>query len=177
MPDGIHDRDADVWEALLAIADAAGGDWPERARVAAVTLVTQSKSGTPSLGIKLLADIKTIYSEHFQLPTAKLLTQLNELEDSPWGDLKGKPLDARGLARRLKVYDIERATLRIGNSTAKGYRKEDFHDAWARYLPSPPEESVTSVTPVTHIADDEGWIGQSPAQTASRLRSSSELTR
>ena len=30
MPAGIADRDADVWEPLLAIADAAGGDWPER---------------------------------------------------------------------------------------------------------------------------------------------------
>ena len=44
MPDGIADRDADVWEALLAVADAAGGDWPERARVAAVALVADSKA-------------------------------------------------------------------------------------------------------------------------------------
>src|SRR3954454_20939214 len=27
MPDNINDRDADVWEPLLAVADAAGGDW------------------------------------------------------------------------------------------------------------------------------------------------------
>jgi len=39
MPAGIEDRNADVWEALLAIADAAGVGWPERARVAAVALV------------------------------------------------------------------------------------------------------------------------------------------
>ncbi len=38
MPPGIEDRDADVWEALLAVAELAGGHWPERARVAAVTL-------------------------------------------------------------------------------------------------------------------------------------------
>ena len=35
MPDGITDRNADVWESLLSVADAAGGSWPERARVAA----------------------------------------------------------------------------------------------------------------------------------------------
>ena len=29
MPAGIEDRNADVWEALFAIADAAGGDWPK----------------------------------------------------------------------------------------------------------------------------------------------------
>ena len=28
MPAGIEDRNADVWEALLAVADLAGGDWP-----------------------------------------------------------------------------------------------------------------------------------------------------
>src|SRR5215831_6257772 len=39
MPSGIEDRDADVWESLLAIADAAGADWPQRARDAAVALV------------------------------------------------------------------------------------------------------------------------------------------
>src|SRR5262249_52073283 len=32
MPPDIQDRDADVWEALLAVADVAGGEWPERAR-------------------------------------------------------------------------------------------------------------------------------------------------
>lgn len=40
MPAGITDRAADAWEPLLAVADAAGGEWPERARQAAVVLVT-----------------------------------------------------------------------------------------------------------------------------------------
>ncbi len=34
MPEGITDRNADVWEALLAIADAAGGGWPQHLRPA-----------------------------------------------------------------------------------------------------------------------------------------------
>src|SRR4051812_7579037 len=32
MPASIVDRDADVWESLLAVADLAGGEWPELAR-------------------------------------------------------------------------------------------------------------------------------------------------
>lgn len=28
MPEGVTDRPADVWEPLLAVADAAGGHWP-----------------------------------------------------------------------------------------------------------------------------------------------------
>ncbi|MEI6219523.1 MAG: DUF3631 domain-containing protein, partial [bacterium] len=37
-PVELGDREADNWRLLLAIADLAGGDWPRRARVAAVTL-------------------------------------------------------------------------------------------------------------------------------------------
>lgn len=150
MPEGIADRDADVWEALIAVADAAGGDWPERARVTAVTLVTLSKAGTPSLGIRLLADIRTVFGDRWHLSTEMLLAELNKLEESPWVDMKGKPLDSRSLARRLQTYNIKSATIRLGETTAKGYRLEDFHDAWARYLPSPPEECVTTVTLGTH---------------------------
>jgi hypothetical protein len=43
MPSGVADRDADVWEPLFLIADAAGDHWPETARVTAVTLVTAFK--------------------------------------------------------------------------------------------------------------------------------------
>ena len=50
MPPGVNDRDADVWEALLAVADVAGGNWPARARAAAVAFVTEGKDSSPSLG-------------------------------------------------------------------------------------------------------------------------------
>ena len=58
MPDGVEDRDADVWEPLLAVADLAGGHWPNTARVAAVTVVTEAKTATPSIGVLLLRDIE-----------------------------------------------------------------------------------------------------------------------
>ena len=48
MPLGIQDRDADVWEPLFSIADAAGSDWPKRVRVAAVALVALAKATPPS---------------------------------------------------------------------------------------------------------------------------------
>jgi len=61
MPDGIADRNADVWEALLSVADAAGGDWPERARVAAVALVALTRRGEASLGA-MNPDKATLFS-------------------------------------------------------------------------------------------------------------------
>src|SRR5215203_1558926 len=57
MPAGVEDRKADVWEALLAVADLAGGDWTKRARDAAVALVADSMAGVPTMGVRLLSDL------------------------------------------------------------------------------------------------------------------------
>lgn len=136
MPDGIQDRDADVWEPLIAVADAAGELWAELARAAGVALVAQSKEGGGvSLGIRLLHDLREIFGAIDQMTTAEILSRLHELDDSPWHDLKGKPLDSRGLSWRLKQYGVKSRTIRTGTATPKGYRREDLHDAWARYLP------------------------------------------
>jgi hypothetical protein len=171
MPPGIEDRNADIWEALFIVADAAGGSWPERARRAAVTLVTDVTLAPPSLGVRLLEDIRTVfgsYEEKDHLTTESLLFALVEMEEAPWGDLRGKPLDARGLARRLSRYEVKPKTIRDGNVTAKGYDRADFFDAWSRYVtcdgpantkfkeikeqvnggaPLAPDFAVTTVTP------------------------------
>jgi hypothetical protein len=54
MPDGVEDRDADVWESLLAVADVADvgsrvadKNWPARARVAAVAHVADFSEHSP----------------------------------------------------------------------------------------------------------------------------------
>jgi hypothetical protein len=150
MPAGIEDRDADVWEALLATADAAGLSWPERARCAAVTLVTEAMRSTPSLGVLLLRDMQAVFDGDAMF-TEHLLAALHDLDESPWSDLRGKPLDARGLANRLRQYQVTSTTVRIGEQIAKGYKRSDLHDPWSRYLPTnlgPPHSGpVTSVTP------------------------------
>jgi hypothetical protein len=161
MPAGVTDRNADVWEALLAVADAAGGTWPDRARVSCVTHVTLSMGGTPSLGVRLLADLRTIFGERDHMLTVEILEALNGMEDAPWGDLRGKPLDARGLSRRLAKYGVERHTVRIGVVTGKGFSRDDLADPWRRYLEpnvTHPAPNVTLVTPdvtanVTHLED------------------------
>jgi hypothetical protein len=134
MPAGITDRSADVWEALLAVADAAGGSWPERARVSAVTHVTAAMAGTPSLGVRLLADLRTAFGDREHMLTSEILDTLNDMDDAPWGDIRGKPLDPRGLSRRLSKYGVERHTVRIGVLTGKGYSRADLSDPWRRYL-------------------------------------------
>jgi len=151
MPAGIVDRDADVWEALIAIADAAGGEWPNLARVAAVALVADSKGGSHSLGVQLLTDLKAIFGNEDALSTEHILTLLVGTEELCWGDIRGKPLDARGLSTRLRQYGVKPTTVRIGGSTPKGYRREDLHDSWVRYVPlcATHLESATSATSAT----------------------------
>ena len=138
MPETIIDRAADVWEPLVAIADAAGGDWPERARHSAVTLNNARAERDPSLGVQLLADCRRLFTatNSDRLTTEALVDALINLDESPWGDLRGKSLDARGLARRLKKYDVRPGNHRFPEGILRGYRLEDMHDAWQRYLPS-----------------------------------------
>jgi hypothetical protein len=154
IPTGIEDRNADVWEALLAVADLAGGDWPERARVAAVSLVTASKGDRGSLGIQLLHDLRTVFDGADRLPTNTVLERLTGMEESPWSDLRGKPLDARGLARRLGKYQVKPTVYREGDSTVRGYTAADLADPWERYLPPLPLSPLGDVTAVTNATDE-----------------------
>jgi hypothetical protein len=136
MPAGVEDRDADVWEALLAVADAAGGDWPMRARGAAVALVAQSKVSTPSLGIRLLADLRTVFGDREAMTTDAVLSGLQGMPEAPWAELVGgRPLNPRGLAKRLLGYGIAPKSLRVGEKVLRGYARADLADAWERYLP------------------------------------------
>jgi hypothetical protein len=152
MPSGIEDRDADVWEALLAVADAAGAGWPERARVAAVALVALSRESTPSLGIRLLADLRQVFGEEDAMATDAILAALQALDESPWAEIEGKPpkpLSSRGLAARLRPYGIKPKVVRIGLLTPRGYTREDMYDNWIRYLGPPKGEGAGSATSAT----------------------------
>lgn len=148
LPAEIQDRDADVWESLLAVADAAGGDWYQQARIAAITLVTEAKQSSPSLGVRLLADLQQVFGDKPALSTVDILASLNAMDEAPWGDLRGKALDSRGLSSRVRPYNIKPKPIRIDGQVVKGYEATDLYDAWRRYL-SPPDNSVTPVTPVT----------------------------
>jgi hypothetical protein len=150
LPPAIQDRDADVWESLIAIADAAGGEWPGLARKAAVALVAVSKEAEASLGVLLLIHVKAVFGDAEQLSTDVLLHRLQEIDEAPWSDLKGKPLNDRGLASRLRQYGIRPQTIRIdGETTRRGYRRQDFLDVWSRYVDTPPPSSATSETSET----------------------------
>ena len=171
MPDGLSDRACDIWELLLAIADAVGGAWPERARRAAVYLAQVGREADGSTGVKLLADIRQVFSSRGDpdhLSTASLVEALVGPEESPWGDLHGRPLDARGLALRLRAFGVRSRQVRLGASTGKGYRRADLVEPWARYCPSASYRSETCGTGETAISA-AALSGETSARTGTDL--------
>jgi len=144
---GLNDRANDCWEPLLAIAEAAGGEWPDIARQAARTL-HDVEDDSPSVGVELLTDIKTILDTKpaSKMFSATLLEELMADDEAPWPTWnRGKPMTARQLATKLAEFGIKSGTVRIGTVTKKGYSREQFLDVFGRYLSSAPP--VTSVTP------------------------------
>ena len=155
MPTGIEDRNADVWEALLAVADLAGGHWPETARCCAVALVADSMAGTPSLGVLLLRDLRKVFAGRDKLSTEDILTGLHAMDDSPWGDLRGKPVDARWLSRQLRKYEVKPKVIRTDSGTPRGYDAADLADPWSRYVADEPStENLVTQT----LVQDEGAL-------------------
>ncbi|MGA8678828.1 MAG: DUF3631 domain-containing protein, partial [Candidatus Acidiferrales bacterium] len=154
LPDALTDRQQDGAEPLLAIADLAGGEWPQAARSALIELCTEAQAGDESTGFRLLADIRDVFNERAvdRIPSADLAAALAEIETSPWGEWgkTGKPLSPAKLARLLRPYTIVPDSVRIGEKTPKGYQLEHFKDAFERYLPPdasvPPSPSAQSAT-------------------------------
>jgi hypothetical protein len=145
----VEDRAADTWESLIAVADLAGGDWPERARQACTTLTAQSAEADTdnSTNPRLLADLRTVFTDAAKLHTTTVLNRLRNVQDSAWADLT-----AHELGRQLREYGVRSKTVReIGTGPAlKGYDRTDLTDAFHRYLPlNVPDVSDTEPEP-TH---------------------------
>lgn len=128
----VEDRAADTWEPLIAVADAAGGDWPKRARKACMALVgaAEETDEEQSESVTLLTDIRQVFTDwHVSfMSSTDLANALRRLEDSPWRELE---LTTHGIAQRLRSYGVK--TRRNSAGTARGYRLEDLVDTFARY--------------------------------------------
>jgi hypothetical protein len=136
LPNGVVDRSAEVWRPLVAVADAAGGAWPELARGACLALLDATGEREPSTGNKLLEDVRGLLGDRPQISTEALLEGLNALEESPWGTYRGgHPLDALRLRGLLGPYGIKSTDkVRYDKRSVRGYRREDLVDAFNRYL-------------------------------------------
>jgi hypothetical protein len=120
VPDGLDDRQAEIWEPLLAIADDAGGAWPAAARQAALVLSRrggqEDGEEDASRGVELLGALRDLFRVHVAstgaggddlfasvggngtapsvgLPTSELVLSLIDREGESWGELWGPEVE------------------------------------------------------------------------------------
>jgi putative DNA primase/helicase len=160
-PEKLHDRSADNWRPLAAVAAAAGGEWPERAAAAALAL-EQPDHDVEDLCIELLDDIRRIYilrpntklserkrvyravatndaetTHQVKLFTSEIMQALLAMQERPWSECNhGKALSQRGMATLLRSFSITtHKNVRRGAKTAKGFALDEFLAAFVSYLP------------------------------------------
>lgn len=145
----LEDRAADLWEPLLAVAEVAGGHWPERARQAALQFTAEAAAADTEMskGVELLSDIRDVLAlvRSHEIQSSHLVQLLTSKEEARWAE---EGLSPRKLVALLREYDIRPGRMSSGNG--RGYKITKFEDVFARYLPVEATE-VTEVTgsPVT----------------------------
>jgi putative DNA primase/helicase len=135
VPEVLNDRAADNWRPLLAIADLAGGTWPEDARRAARSLSGEEEDG--AVNVELLRDIRMAFGDAEDIRSVDLVGKLTADKERPWADWKhGRELTQKQLAGLLKPFCIISTTVHPqGLAHGKGYRRADFEAMWDAYCP------------------------------------------
>ncbi|MBN1443107.1 MAG: DUF3631 domain-containing protein [Planctomycetes bacterium] len=142
-PPELDDRAADNWRPLLAVADRAGGPWPERARAAALILsARRTEADDGSLSLMLLADLRDLFHRRTadRLRTEEIIAELTSRDERPWPESRkdGKPLNARQLAALLRPYGVRSRQFRRNDPSrapTQGYVRRDLEQVFLRYLP------------------------------------------
>ncbi len=138
VPATLVNREADNWRPLFAIADAAGGKWPNGTRGIAEAMTASARNDEKSIKIILLRDIQVAFAEHKvdRLSSARLVSILTKKEGHLWREWKGnQPLTPNALARLLDGFNIHPGEVRIKDQVLRGYKIEQFADAFSRYVP------------------------------------------
>ncbi|MBI3782092.1 MAG: DUF3631 domain-containing protein [Deltaproteobacteria bacterium] len=180
VPSELHDRAADNWRPLLAIADAAGGDWPCRARRAA-TLLYDGRTSEDDVAVRLLADLEAIFTDECadRLTTDMLLARLTSMADRPWSEWrKGKPLTGASLGRLLRPFGVQSVQIWGDAQNRHGYRLSDLADAFARYLPTNNgDQSARTLEPLSRkgVVGNSHALGSYSSSVSENARSSSGI--
>ena len=140
VPPGFSNRVTANWCLLLAIADVAGGLWPEWARAAAVKLSHQRHQ--PSERLRLLAALHPLLATREQITSAELVELLIADPDGEWAEFRGRgPITQRQVAALLAGFEIFPVVLhptKQASLSRRGYRRSQFGDLFARFLPNDP---------------------------------------
>jgi hypothetical protein len=147
VPGDLNDRAADNWRPPLAIADIAGGTWPQEARQAACLLSGEQQDR--AIGVELLKDIRPAFGDNDVIRSGDLIARLTADPERPWAEWKhGRPLTQKQLAGLLASFQIISINVNPpGLPQGKGYRRADFEEAWRAYCPGQnPSASESSIS-------------------------------
>jgi hypothetical protein len=136
LPAGLINRLRLVWVPLLAIADAAGGAWPKRAREALE--IDRCRVRDRGLGEQLLLDIHAIMmaASVKAMHTSDLIQRLREMELRTWAVYGKARVAIRDIdiAKLLVPYEVRPEQLKIGSINRNGYRLETVAAVIDRYV-------------------------------------------
>src|SRR5262245_18574230 len=177
MPDGILNRKADNLRPLLAIADEAGGEWPERARKAAEASHNAEGDDASRLEL-LLADIRDAFAKEGEAPVANIFAEkvdveiasadlvkaLVAIEGRPWAEMgkAAKPLTQAKLARMLKPLGITPGNIGPEKDRVRGYKLSQFEAAFSRYLPPEGVSKCTGAQNAVNTGTSDDFKVHSP---------------
>lgn len=192
IPEELDDRQADFSLPLLAIADQAGGDWPERARAALVKILGANNDLSQTRRQQLLADIVQVlqtppWIKHDELNSTELVRALHVMPDAPWNGSDGNPpLTTHKLAELLRPYEIVPGQIGPEANRRRGYLRSQFarwlvplssagvspqtaQSAQPAQAPENPDVSATNPTPMaerTRSAEQTGDRSAPPPEIA-----------
>jgi len=153
LPEALTGRRGDNWRHLIAIADAAGGQWRQRARRVAESFAAATSS--EAFGEMLLDDVAAVFAERGadRLPSEDIVNGLLAMDDRPWPELsRGRPISKPKLARMLGSFGVHSRTIRMPDGrTPKGYLRSDLDEPLSRYSPD-----QTATTPQSNRHGDSG---------------------
>lgn len=132
----LEDREAESWSPLFALCRVACVENLPRLENLAKRLSAGKEADDQDFGIQLLADIEAVFAEVKTdfISTTDLLSKLQAIEDSPWGE-PGRELTSHRLGKMLRPYKIKSERQGRRSDRMRGYSRASFEDAFSRYLP------------------------------------------
>lgn len=142
MPEGVKGRMRELWRPFKRLANAAGGDWPERCD-ALMRRVLEDRDLDREEGINMLPPHVMIVRDIFGVwhivdpegdgfaATVDIVSTLRKYSPEVWGDerMHGTPLTRQRLAKMLTKQGI-RSTREGSGERRRGYERAAFHRAW-----------------------------------------------
>jgi hypothetical protein len=161
MPKQLHNRRADNWRVLLAIADAC--DRSELAREAALAISRQHQD--EDAVIELLADVRRAFDARNidRLPSETVVGDLHNIEGAIWsewcgirGDQQPRKLSQADLSSLLRPFRIFPKSIwplgsRVGAKSRKGYYRHQFEAAWQAYCSDGEDDTSAQPNKIKHL--------------------------